>query len=58
MQVVEAKKQDIDLGIPQCAVQMYASKKFNENKKTPVPYIYGCVTTGREWKFMRLNSLL
>jgi len=32
-QVVEAKKNDFDIGIPQCAAQMIASKIFNEKKR-------------------------
>ena len=45
-QVVEAKKHDFDLGIPQCAAQMIASKIFNEKKGMDLDVIYGCVTTG------------
>jgi hypothetical protein len=54
IQVLEAKKGDIDLGIPQCAAQMLGSKIYNEQSGTPLEMIYGCVTTGSEWKFMRL----
>lgn len=52
-QVVEAKKNDFDIGIPQCAAQMIASKIFNEKKGMDLNVIYGCVTTGEAWQFMK-----
>lgn len=56
MQIVEAKKGDIDLGIPQCAAQMVGARVYNQHKKTPIDVIYGCVTTGKEWQFMKLSD--
>ncbi len=57
IQVVEAKKNDIELGIPQCAAQMIGAKKFNERRKNQdIGTIYGCVTTGDEWLFLRLTD--
>lgn len=58
IQVVEAKKNDIEIGIPQCAAQMLGAKIYNQKYGTPLPYIYGCVTTGDDWLFLRLNDLL
>ena len=59
MQVVEAKKNDIEIGIPQCAAQMLGAKIFNEREGNPIEIIYGCVTTGDDWLFMKLeNNLL
>ena len=56
LQLVEAKKNDIDLGIPQCAAQMVGAKVFNQKKGVEPEMIYGCVTTGDEWLFMRLGK--
>ncbi len=56
IQVVEAKNHDIDLGIPQCAAQMMGARLFNERKKVTVSQIYGCVTTGDEWRFLVLKD--
>jgi hypothetical protein len=56
LQVVEAKKNDIDLGIPQCAAQMIGAKLFNEANELPLPIIYGCVTTGDDWIFLKLED--
>ena len=56
IQIVEAKKNDIEIGVPQCAAQMIGAKVFNENKGIKLEKIYGCVTTGKEWLFMKLED--
>jgi len=55
-QIVEAKKNDIDLGIPQCAAQMIGAKLFNQKKKSPIDVIFGCVTNGDNWIFLKLED--
>ena len=55
-QIVEAKKNDIELGISQCVAQLIGAKIFNKNKGIDLKYIYGCVTTGKEWQFICLND--
>ena len=54
--IVEAKKGDLDEGLGQCAAEMYAATIFNEQKKQPLDTIYGAVTTGETWKFMKLKK--
>jgi hypothetical protein len=57
IQVVEAKKNDVEIGIPQCAAQMLGAKKYNEKRgNKAITTIYGCVTTGDDWIFMRLTD--
>ncbi len=56
IQVVEAKKNDLELGVPQCAAQLLGARIFNENKGVKLEQIYGCVTTGNDWLFMQLNG--
>ncbi len=56
LQIVEAKKNDIELGVPQCAAQLVGAKLFNEKKGVLLSKIYGCVTTGNEWLFMVLED--
>ena len=56
--IVEAKKQDIDLGINQCAAQLYGAKIFNDARNTPIQIIYGCVTTGKDWLFLNFENNL
>jgi hypothetical protein len=54
--VVEAKKNDIEEGLGQCAAQMIAARFFNERHKEELDQIYGCVTTGEAWQFLRLRQ--
>jgi hypothetical protein len=55
--VLEAKKNDIEEGLGQCAAQMLGARVYNEQDGWPVPVVYGCVTTGTEWQFLRLAGL-
>ena len=57
-QVVEAKKSDIEVGVPQCAAQLVGAKFFNEKKGIKIDQIYGCVTTGNEWLFLKIDTEL
>jgi len=50
--VVEAKKADIDLGLGQCVAQMEAARLFNLKAENDI-IVYGCVTTGELWQFLR-----
>ncbi len=52
--LVEAKKQDIEEGLGQCAAQMIAARIFNEREGKPEAKISGCVTSGETWQFMTL----
>jgi hypothetical protein len=52
--VVEAKKNDIEAGLGQCVAQMVAAQLYNERAGQAVPAVYGCVTTGEDWQFLRL----
>lgn len=53
--VVEAKKRDFDLGVPQCAAQMIGAQQINALYGHALP-LYGCVTTATEWLFMHLDG--
>jgi hypothetical protein len=54
--VVEAKKQDLDLGIGQCVAQMVGAHLFNQRKGDSIPTLYGCVTTAERWQFLSLTD--
>ena len=54
--LVEAKDNDIDQGIPQCAAQMYGARLYNAQENAPNDTIWGCVTTGTEWQFLKLSG--
>jgi hypothetical protein len=58
IQILEAKKNDIELGVPQCAAQLVGARLFNQKKGVELSAIYGCVTTGNSWLFMRLGEQL
>ena len=54
--LVEAKKNDVDGALGQCAAEMVAAQIFNEAENQPVSAIYGCITTGDDWQFLRLSQ--
>lgn len=56
--VVEAKKENIKGGLGECIAQMYAARLFNEREGNEITEIYGVVTTGEIWKFLRLSGEL
>jgi hypothetical protein len=53
--VVEAKNENIIGGIPQCIAAMVAALRFNVRKANPVAAVYGIVTTGSLWRFLKLE---
>jgi len=54
--LVEAKKNDIELGMGQCVSQMVGAKLFNEQEQTNLDTVFGCVTTGDVWLFLKLQD--
>jgi hypothetical protein len=54
--IVEAKDEDLEWGIAQCAAQLYAAHHFNINDGKDLKILYGCATTGVEWHFMRYDT--
>ena len=54
--LVEAKNDNIKSGVPQCVAEMVASQVFNEKQNNPVEDIYGVVSTGTNWKFLKLSG--
>lgn len=52
--IVEAKNDNLDIGVPQCIAQMYAALLFNRKRSHPVKTIYGAVSFGFEWQFLQL----
>lgn len=52
--VVEAKKNDIESGLGQCIAQMFAADRFNQASGRSGMPVFGCVTTGETWQFLRL----
>lgn len=54
--LVEAKNENLKVGFPQCMAEMVAAQQFNQQKGNPIDTIYGVVTIGTIWRFLRLKS--
>ena len=55
--VVEVKhNQDLLDAVPQCVAEMVAMQIFNERHQETLPFIYGVVTNGYEWVFLKLEQ--
>lgn len=55
--VVEAKKGELDVGLGQCAAEMVAAQIFNTNEEKSIAVVYGCVTSGKLWQFLKLENM-
>jgi hypothetical protein len=53
--IVEARKADLNSGLGQCLAEMFAAQQFNQSEAMPV---YGCVTIGTAWKFLKLQGAI
>jgi hypothetical protein len=51
---VEAKNDNIPSALGQCMAEMLAAQLFNQRRQQEIKTIYGCVTTGTNWKFLQL----
>ena len=54
--VIEAKKADLKVGIGQCIAEMVAAQRFNQASDRPVSAIYGCISSGTQWRFLKLEN--
>jgi hypothetical protein len=54
--IVEAKKEDLKPGLGQCLAEMVAAQRFNQQKQKPIPVIYGIVSSGTAWRFLKLEG--
>lgn len=54
--VTEAKKQDLELGLAQCAAQLLGAACLNEREHRSINTLYGCTTTGIEWRFLKFEN--
>ncbi|MFM7886815.1 MAG: hypothetical protein ACKPCM_09025 [Pseudanabaena sp.] len=53
--VVEAKENDLRSGLGQCIAEMVGAQIFNQRRGL-VHTIYGTVTTGTTWRFLKLDQ--
>ncbi len=54
--LVEAKKEDLKPALGQCLAEMVAAQRFNISQKQDVRTIYGVVTSGTAWRFLKLEE--
>lgn len=54
--IVEAKKEDLKPALGQCLAEMVAAQRFNQQKQQPISAIYGTVTSGTAWRFLKLQG--
>jgi hypothetical protein len=54
--VVEAKKENLNSGLGQCIAEMVAAQIFNQNHNFSFQTIFGAVTIGTIWRFLKLEQ--
>lgn len=54
--LVEAKRDNLNVGLGQCIAEMIAAQKFNEQNQTNIRVIYGATTSGTAWRFLKLDG--
>lgn len=54
--LVEAKKDDMLVGLGQCVAEMVAAQRFNAEEGNDIACIYGTITSGIDWLFLKLEG--
>jgi hypothetical protein len=54
--IAEAKNDNLRNGLGQCIAEMVAAQEFNARSQAAVAVVFGVVTTGSAWKFLRLSG--
>ncbi|MFK0730113.1 MAG: hypothetical protein ACFKPT_22845 [Gloeotrichia echinulata GP01] len=54
--IIEAKKENLNGGLGQCIAEMVAAQKFNAANNINLTTIFGSVTSGTTWKFLKLSG--
>ncbi|MBD2132097.1 hypothetical protein H6F47_06430 [Sphaerospermopsis sp. FACHB-1094] len=54
--IVEAKKADLRTGFGQCIAEMVAAQRFNLAKHNPLSIVYGAISSGTQWRFLKLEG--
>lgn len=52
--LVEAKNDNLKSGLAQCIAEMFAAQLFNLAENNNIKTVYGVVTNGNQWQFLRL----
>ena len=54
--LVEAKRDSLTDGLGQCVAEMVAVQRFNAEKGNDIRCVYGAITSGTEWLFLKLEG--
>ena len=54
--LVEAKRENLIVGLGQCAAEMIAAQRFNAERGNNIPCTYGATTSGTDWRFLKLEG--
>lgn len=54
--IAEAKNENIIGGLGQCVASMVGAQLFNQRAENEINTIYGIVTSGTTWKFLKLEE--
>ena len=54
--LVEAKNDNLEIGLGQCVAEMIAAQRFNAQKGNAIPCVYGATTSGIDWRFLKLED--
>ena len=54
--IVEAKNENIKAGLGQCLAAMVGARLYNEREGNPAGALFGAVTSGSLWRFLRLEG--
>jgi len=54
--LVEAKQNIVENNMGQCVAQMMGARIFNQSENQPIETIFGCVTNGEVWQFLKLEN--
>ncbi|OUL22103.1 hypothetical protein [Nostoc sp. 106C] len=54
--LVESKNENLRSGLAQCIAEMVAAQFFNERSQNQIKSIYGAVTIGTIWQFLKLEG--
>ena len=55
LMIVEAMKENVQAGLGQCVASMVGARLYNEKDGGPPGVIFGAVTSGTIWLFLRLD---
>lgn len=54
--LVEAKNDNLEVGLGQCVAEMVAAQRFNVEQGNDIHRVYGATTTGVLWRFLKLEG--